>query len=164
MRTVCAMLLALFICLLVLRNCAAVKRKERGRGDRDKSAVDDAIYDVMIRMIEGERLPAVNDRTRAQRSAAVRYWRAHGDLSVKEEGSCKFIYSKATGHRMLRVSEVQKVISDEYKRVKKYEYKGVKGSGAAKLVASLKENFAGLSRIKVQEFLNTDKQHYKRNA
>ena len=150
------MLLALFICLLVLRNCAAVKRKERGRGDRDKSAIDDAIYDVLIRMVEGERLPAVKDRTRAQRSAAVRYWRAHGDLSVKEEGSCKFIYSKATGRRILRVSEVQKVISDEYKRVK--------GSGAAKLVASLKQNFAGLGRIKVQEFLNTDKQQYKRNA
>ena len=48
------------------------------------------IYDVLIRMIEGERLPAVKDRTRAQRSAVVRYWRAHGDLSVKEEGSCKF--------------------------------------------------------------------------
>ena len=156
MRTVCAMLLGLFICLLVLRNCAAVKRKERGRGDRDKSAIDDAIYDVLIRMVQGERLPAVKDRTRAQRSAAVRYWRAHGDLSVKEEGSCKFIYSKATGRRILRFSEVQKVISDEYKRVK--------GSGAAKLVASLKQNFAGLSRIKVQEFLNTDKQHYKRNA
>ena len=156
MRTVRAMLLALFICLLVLRNCAAVKRKERGRGDRSKSAIGDAIYDVLIRMIESERLPAVKDRTRAQRSAAVRYWRAHGDLSVKEEGSCKFIYSKATGRRILRVSEVQKVISDEYKRVK--------GSGAAKLVASLKQNFAGLSRIKVQEFLNTDKQHYKSNA
>ena len=48
------MLLALFICLLVLRNCAAVKRKERGREDRDKSAIDYAIDDVLIRMTEGE--------------------------------------------------------------------------------------------------------------
>ena len=55
------MLLALFICLLVLCNCAAVKRKEKGRGDRDKSAIDDVIYDVLIRMFEGERLPAVKD-------------------------------------------------------------------------------------------------------
>ena len=86
----------------------------------------------------------------------MRYRRAHGDLSVEEEGSCKFIYSKATGRQILRGSEGEKVISDEYKRVK--------GSGAAKLVASLKQNFAGLSRIKVQDFLNTDKQHYKRNA
>ena len=134
------MRLALFVCLLVLRNCAAVRRKEKGRGDRGpgrgpsgergKSVIDDAIYDVLVGMIEGERLPAVKDRTRAQRSAAVRYWRAHGDLSVKEEGSCKFIYSKATGRRILRVSEVQKVISDEYERVK--------GSGAAKLQMSYK--------------------------
>ena len=29
------MRLALFVCLLVLRNCAAVRRKEKGRGDRD---------------------------------------------------------------------------------------------------------------------------------
>ena len=98
-------------------------------------------------MIECERLPAVKDRTRAQQSVAVGYWRAHGDLSVKEAGSCKFIYSNAIGHRILRVSEVQNVISDEYKRVK--------GSGAAKLEASLKQNFAGLSRIKVQEFFKT---------
>ena len=66
------MLLALFICLLVLRNCAAGRQKEKGRGDRGKSAIDDAIYDVLIGMIEGERLPAVKDRTRAQRSVAVR--------------------------------------------------------------------------------------------
>ena len=49
-----------------------------------------------------------------------------------------------------------KVVADEYERLK--------GTGAAKLVSSLKQNFAGLSRIKVQKILNTDKQHYKRNA
>ena len=103
------MLLALFICLLVLRNCAAVGRKEKGRGNRGKSAIDDAIYDVLIGMIEGKRLPDVKDGTRAQLSVAVRYWRAHVDLLVKEEGSCKSIYSKATGRRILRVSEVQRV-------------------------------------------------------
>ena len=68
------MLLVLFICLLVLRNCAAVRRKEKGRGERWKSAIDDAMYDFLIGMIEGERLPAVKDGTRAQRSAEVRYW------------------------------------------------------------------------------------------
>lgn len=53
-------------------------------------------------------------------------------------------------------AEVRKVVVDEYKRVK--------GSGAAKLMCSLEQNFAGLSRVKVQEILNTDKQHYKRNV
>ena len=55
------MLLALFICLLVLRNCVAVRQKEKGRGDRGKSAIDDAIYDVLIGIIEGERLPFFNE-------------------------------------------------------------------------------------------------------
>ena len=51
---------------------------------------------------------------------------------------------------------MRKVVSEEYGRVK--------GSGAAKLVYSLQQNFAGLSRAKVQGILNTDRQHYKRNA
>ena len=134
----------------------ATKSKGKGRGVRDKSAIPDENYDALISIIEGERLPSVKERTRAQRSAAVRYWRANGDLTVKEEGGHKFIYSKAKGRRILRVSEVCKVVADEYERLK--------GTGAAKLVSSLKQNFAGLSRIKVQKILNTDKQHYKRNA
>jgi len=48
----------------------------------------------------------------------VRYWRAQEDLIVKEVGGCKFICSKAKGRRILRVSEVQKVVADEYEQVK----------------------------------------------
>lgn len=43
---------------------------------------------------------------------------------------------------MLRKSEVGKVVVKEFDRTK--------GSGAAKLAASLKENYVGLSRKKVQ--------------
>ena len=121
-------------------SCSVAKEsKGKGRGDRDKSAIPDEIYDALIRIIERERLPPMKERTRAQRSAMVRYWRAQGDLIVKEVGSCKFIRSKAKGRRILRVSEVRKVVADEYERVK--------GSGAAKLVSSLKQNFVGLSRV-----------------
>ena len=148
------LVLALFVCFIALS--VATKSKGKGRGVRDKSAIPDEIYDALISIIEGERLPSVKERTRAQRSAAVRYWRANGDLTVKEEGGRKFIYSKAKGRQILRVSEVCKVAADEYERLK--------GTGAAKLVSSLKQNFAGLSRIKVQKIRNTDKQHYKRNA
>lgn len=154
MKSVCLLVLALFVCFIALS--VATNSKGKGRGVRDKSAIPDEIYDALISIIEGERLPSVKERTRAQRSAAVRYWRANGDLTVKEERGRKFIYSKAKGRRILRVSEVCKVVADEYKRLK--------GTGAAKLVSSLKQNFAGLSRIKVQKILNTDKQHYKRNA
>lgn len=96
----------------------ARESKGKGRGDRDKSAIPDEIYDALIRIIEGERLPAVKERTWAQRSAMVRYWRAQEDLIVKEVSGCKFICSKAKGRRILRVSEVQKVVADEYEQVK----------------------------------------------
>ncbi|KAL9967052.1 hypothetical protein ACROYT_G025214 [Oculina patagonica] len=88
----------------------ATNSKGKGRGVRDKSAIPDEIYDALISIIEGERLPSVKERTRAQRSAAVRYWRANGDLTVKEERGRKFIYSKAKERRILRVSEVYKVV------------------------------------------------------
>ncbi|KAL9977788.1 hypothetical protein ACROYT_G015231 [Oculina patagonica] len=154
MKSVCLLVLTLFVCFIALS--VATNSKGKGLGVRDKSAIPDEIYDALISIIEGERLPSVKERTRAQRSAAVRYWRANGDLTVKEERGRKFIYSKAKGRRILRVLEVCKVVADEYERLK--------GTGAAKLVSSLKQNFAGLSRIKVQKILNTDKQHYKRNA
>ena len=38
------------------------------------------------------------------------------------------------------------------------------GSGAAKIVHSLRDTLSGLSRKKVQEILNNDKCHFKRNA
>ena len=40
----------------------------------------------------------------------------------------------------------------------------MKGPGARKLVYSLKENFVGLSQNKIQDILNRDKSHYRRNA
>lgn len=49
--------------------------------------------------------------------------------------------------RMLRKSEVGKLIAKEFDRTK--------GSGTAKLAASLKENYVGLSRKKVQDILKS---------
>jgi len=48
----------------------------------------------------------------------VRYWRAQGDLIGKEVGGCKFIHSNVKGRQILRVSEVRKVVADEYEQVK----------------------------------------------
>lgn len=50
---------------------------------------------------------------------------------------------------MLRISEISKLVADEFDRTK--------GSGAAKLVCSVRENYVGLSRVRVQNILNSDK-------
>ena len=56
---------------------------------------------------------------------------------------------------MLRSSEVNKVVAEEFDQPK--------GSGATKLASCLRDNFVGISRDKIQN-LNTDKGHYRRNA
>ena len=88
------------------------------------------------------------------RAAAVRYWRAGGKISVKEDHSDKALYCE--GRRLLKSSEVNKVVVEEFERTK--------GSGAGKLACSLRDNFLGVSRAKIQTILNMDKSHYRRNA
>ena len=93
-------------------------------------------------------------RNRAQTSAAIRLWRSRGQLSIREENSKEVLFYKNL--RVLRSSEVNRVVADEFHRTK--------GSGARKIVCSLKENFVGLSKNRVQDILNKDKLHYRRNA
>lgn len=57
---------------------------------------------------------------------------------------------------MLRSSEVNKIVAEEFDRTK--------GSGATKLASCLRVNFVGIRRDKIPNILNTDKGHYRRNA
>ena len=98
--------------------------------------------------------PPVKEQTRATRGAAVRYRRAGGRISVKEDHGDKAPYFE--GRRLLKSSEVNKVVVEEFERMKR--------SGVGKLACSLRDNFLGVSRAKIQTILNTDKSHYRRNA
>ena len=61
------------------------------------------------------------------RTAAVRFWRTKGRLSVKDDNGGKVLYFE--GRRMLRSSEINKIVAVEFDRTK--------GSGAAKLACVL---------------------------
>lgn len=124
------------------------------QGNRKPSALADDVYAALVNLAEGKSQPAVKERTKAMRTAALRFWRSKGRLSVKEENGKKALY--LDGRRMLRSSEINKIVAEEFDRTK--------GSGAAKLACSLRDNFIGVSKVKVQKILNTDKSHYHRNA
>ena len=128
--------------------------RSRGRGDRNPSAIPDDIYDAMIKLAKGKSLPQVKERSRAEKSASVQYRRSKGEISLRRENGKVVLYLK--GRRILRNSEITKIVADEFHRMK--------GPGARKLVYSLKENFVGLSQNKIQDILNRDKSHYRRNA
>lgn len=125
-----------------------------GRGNRKPSAISDDIYDALLLLVKDDSLPPVKERNRAQKSAAIRLWRSRGQLSIREENSKEVLFYKNL--RVLRSSEVNRVVADEFHRTK--------GSGARKIVCSLKENFVGFSKNRVQGILNRDKLYYRRNA
>ena len=73
-------------------------------------------------------------------------------MVVKEDGE-DILYTN--GRRIVRKSEVSRIVSNEYDRTK--------GSGAGKLTYSLKQRFVGLSQKRIQQILNNDQSHYRRN-
>ena len=87
MKSLCVFPLALSLCLLALCSSVAKESKDKGRGDRDKSAIPD-IYDALIRIIKRERLPPLKERPRAQRSAMVRYWTSDTKSFRSAESRC----------------------------------------------------------------------------
>ena len=128
----CVVLLAPLVCTFLVHNCVGI---DEGRGRRNPSAIADDIYEALIKIVEGEPQPPVKEPTKAQRTASVRYWRADGKITIKEENGKKILYFERRW--MLRISEIIKLVADEFDRTK--------GSGAAKLVCSLGENYVRLS-------------------
>ena len=62
------------------------------QGNRKPSALADDVYAALVNLAEGKSQPAVKERTKAMRTAAVRFWRSKGRLSVKEDnGKRRFI-------------------------------------------------------------------------
>lgn len=96
---------------------------------------------------EGDSLPPVKERNRAQTSAAICLWRSRGQLCIREENGKEVLFYRNL--RVLRSSEVNHVVADEFHFTK--------GSGATMIVCSLKEHFVGLSKNRVQDILNKDK-------
>ena len=69
--------------------------RRRGRGDRNPSAIsDDICYDKT-----GNALPRVKERSRAEKSASVRYLRLKGEISLRRENGKVGLYLK--GRRIL---------------------------------------------------------------
>lgn len=52
------------------------------QGNRKPSTLADDVYAALVNLAEGKSQPAVKERTKAMRTAAVRFWRSKGRLSV----------------------------------------------------------------------------------
>ena len=141
--------------VLLWHSSVAVDERKNSLGNRKHSVLADDVYEALVNLAEGKSLPPVKERTKAIRTATVRYWRAKGKISVKDDNGKKALYYESRP-MLLESSEVNKIVAEEFDRTK--------GSGATKLASCLRNNFVGISRDKIQNILNTDKGHYRRNA
>ena len=89
----CVVLLPLLVCTFLVHNCVGI---DDGRARRNPSAIADDIYEALIKTVEGQRQPQVKERTKAQRTASVQYWRADGKIMIKEENGEKILYFEGT--------------------------------------------------------------------
>lgn len=130
----------------------AYKRGQQGK--RKPLVVSNKIYDALLKLVLGKPLPPVKDRTRAEKTAVIHFWRANSNVQVKIENGTEVLY---LGSRWLtRASEISNIVADKFHRMK--------GSGAKKLAHSLKKFYVGLSVRKVQNVLNNNQLHHQQNA
>ena len=72
---------AALVLILLLKNCGVGKV----RGKLNPTTIPDEIYECMVKIAKGTTLPPVKERTNAEKSAYVRYWRAKGKTTVQKE-------------------------------------------------------------------------------
>ena len=85
--------------------------QELTREQEGPSVLADDVYEALVNLAEGKSLPPVKERTKAIRTATLRYWRVKGKISVKDDNGKKALYYE--GRRMLRSSEVNKLVAEE---------------------------------------------------
>ena len=62
----------------------------------------DDVYEALVNLAEGKSLPPVKERTKAIRTATVRYWRAKGKISVKDDNGKKALYCEGRYVKIFR--------------------------------------------------------------
>ena len=63
---------------LLWGSSVVVKDRMNPQGNRRPSALADDVYEALVNLAEGKAQPPVKERTKATRTAAIRYWRAKG--------------------------------------------------------------------------------------
>ena len=100
------------------------------------------VHEALVKLAKKESLPLVRSRSNAEtESAYLRYWRSNGNITVQKQKGKDILY--INGKRILRKPEISKIGAKEYDRMN--------GSGARKLVYSLKHRFVGLSQHNIQD-------------
>ena len=121
---------------------------------RQMSAVDETVYETLLRLTEGKFDVPVKKRSTKQKSACVRYWRNKTKFSIEiVKGQKKLCFE---GKEVLKKSDLDRLVTKEFKHCK--------GIGARKLKHRLLKTYQGASEPLVQKILLKSKLNQKLNA
>ena len=121
-------LLALFILIIGTRT-------EDNKCFPQISAVDDETYATLFALTGGEFGVPVKDRSRSQKAACVRFWRAKAQFTICEVNGRKRIFFK--GKEVTKKTELSTLVEKEFRHCK--------GAGSRRLKQRLIRHFQGVS-------------------
>ena len=142
MRFIVLAVMDLALQALLWDRFVAYKDRENFEGNRKPSVL--AFMKPCLTLLKARR----NRQWKNGREQCVQLLCDTGELAEgyqwkKEDHGIRALYYE--GRRLLKSSAVNKVVVEEFERTK--------GSGAGKLVCSVRENFLGVSRAKIQTIL-----------
>lgn len=140
-------LLAFFI--FIIGTCAEDKKCFR-----QMSAVDDETYATLLALTSGEFVVPVKDRSRSQKAACIRFWRAKSQFYISEVNGRKRLFFK--GKEVTKKSELSALVEKEFRHCK--------GAGSRKLNRRLIKRFQGVSERNGRNVLSKSRLSQKINA
>ena len=113
------------MCLLIVVSLYVMISTANGENQRNHqmSAVNDAVYDTLVKLTKGEFDVPVKQGSAQQKASCVRFWRNKSKFSIqKVNGEEKLFFD---GEAVMKKSELRDVVRKEFKHCK--------GIGARKL-------------------------------
>lgn len=125
-----------------------------GKKNRQISAMENDVYDIILNLCRGTFHVPVNQRTAIQKATLVRFWRNKDRYTVKKvDGAEKLLFD---GKAVVKKSELKQLVIKEFKHSK--------GIGSRKLKHKLKQRFHGVSEARVNKILAKSKANQRANA
>ncbi|MES9901346.1 MAG: hypothetical protein ABW168_01530 [Sedimenticola sp.] len=106
------------------------------------------VYETIVQLLKGTFEVPKRLRTNQQKNAVIKYWRSKSDFSIDSNDRLVFM-----GKNVLRLSDVEKTVLDEFK--------AAKGCGARGMKGRLLEKHSGVSEVQIMNVLRNSELHQR---
>lgn len=128
------------------------EKEKKGR-DVFMHTVDDDKYETLLLLVQGNFNVPVSQRTRSQKSAVVRFWRRKDLFSLGSEVSPTLYFN---GRKVVKKSDVSRIVGKTFKETKSAGYKKLKYRAA--------DSYAGLTERQIRQVTSSNIKYRIHNA